>query len=70
MPAAPVSNHCYYTPVYVRTTNTESVSGVQYFVRSLPPLTGSDGCPVCSPQWEVTNNNAADHGGFEWSIFA
>ena len=29
----------YYTPVLEQTTNTESVSGVQYSCESRPPLT-------------------------------
>ena len=46
----------YYTPVLARTTNTEPVLGVQYFVRSLPALTRwerSHSYPVRSPQPEV-----------------
>ena len=55
----------YYTPVSEQTTNTESVSGMQYSCRSRPPLTWREKfecCPVNSPRREVENCGSRPSG--------
>ena len=57
----------YYTPVLEQTTNTESVSVVQYFVRSLPALTRrehSHRYPVHSAELEIEETRSPPSGGF------
>ena len=60
-----ININLYYTPVLERTTNTESVSAVQYFVRSWPPLTRRE-CrhryPVHSPVQDINKRRSRPRG--------